>query len=51
MMSINQDLLMISDLEQDRQGQPLAPATALSPVSITTNEILSHLSPIKINIT
>ena len=47
MMGINQDLLMISDLEQDRQGQPLAPANALSAVSSTPNEILSHLTPNK----
>ena len=45
MMGIKQDMVTIGDLEQDRQGQPLAPANALSAVSSTPNEILSHLTP------
>ena len=42
MMGIKRDLVTMGDLEQDRQGQPLAPATALSVVSSTPNETLSH---------
>ena len=44
MKGIRRDLVTMGDLEQDRQGQPLAPATALCAVSSTQNETLSHLT-------
>ena len=45
MMGVKRDLVTMGDLEQDRQGQSLAPATALCAVSSTPNETLSHLTP------
>ena len=45
MMGVKRDLVTMGDLEQDRQGQPLAPATALCAVSSTPNETLSYLTP------
>ena len=45
MMGVKRDLVTMGDLEQDRQGQSLAPATALCAVSSTPDGTLSHLTP------
>ena len=44
MMGVKRDLVTMGDLEQDRQGQSLAPATALCAVS-STSDGTSHLTP------